>query len=811
MVWVKRLLIALAALVVVAALGVAALFAWVDPNDYKPALQQAVEERYQRTLAIDGDIRLSLFPRLALEISGVSLSEPGTAQSFAAMDTARVAVAWLPLLSRDLRIEHVSVTGLKANIVRNKDGHFNFNDLVAGAPAVIDDGASTSLPATRSERGEPRLDWNIAGVSIEGGELAVTDAASGTTMRVEGLSAQAQGIQLGEPFNVSATGRVLGQSPRADANLQLQAQMQIGPYAEQFAFRQVRLQLEGVLPSLKAKQLALSGSADLNLPESELRLHKMALALQGDVALATPLNGLDLQLQLADASADWAEGRIDLTGITGKAQGLLDGQPFTATLDAPRVASAESEPVELRLRRSGEQPIDLTLLMEGLSQAEQHWQLERVALQGELGLPESRRAQVALQSPVVFRHEPPSWQLPELKGQVDLTGAGLPDGGLAVPLNAAVRYAPEAQELEAQGQLALHNETLTWQVSGRQLASLPAWQINVKGGELNLDRWWPAAAPQVPTAPTAPPAEGGAASSDQPLWNPASFADLDVALTASFSALHARGVTARDVHAELRVAEGGAELGQLRAQIFGGSVQASGHATAGQQLALRLNATQVALEPLLMTLAQSNRLSGRGDIELNVQSVGLTEPELRQALNGNLRLQVRNGAVRGINVAQTLREFRALLGQEDTTQATDDSRTTDFSELQVSARIADGMATVTDLALAAPLVRLTQGEPARINLVQDEFDLVLVAHVVNTSTGQDGKSLEQLRGVAIPVHVTGPLSDPEYRVLWSSVGSAALGRVLQNEASRQLDRLLERQEDEPARALGEALKGLLGR
>ena len=118
MYWVKRVLIALGGLALIAGIVLAALLVLVNPNDYKSALQDAVQERYQRTLVIDGDIRLSVFPRLGLEVAGVSLSEPNSSQVFAAVDTARVAVAWLPLLSRHLEMEHLTASGYRWHYAR---------------------------------------------------------------------------------------------------------------------------------------------------------------------------------------------------------------------------------------------------------------------------------------------------------------------------------------------------------------------------------------------------------------------------------------------------------------------------------------------------------------------------------------------------------------------------------------------------------------------------------------------------------------------------------------------------------------------
>ncbi len=74
--WFKRILIGLVVLVLVAVVGLAIFLLTFDPNAYKYKLEELVQERYQRTLTIEGEIELSLFPRIGLSVQGVSLSEP---------------------------------------------------------------------------------------------------------------------------------------------------------------------------------------------------------------------------------------------------------------------------------------------------------------------------------------------------------------------------------------------------------------------------------------------------------------------------------------------------------------------------------------------------------------------------------------------------------------------------------------------------------------------------------------------------------------------------------------------------------------
>ncbi|MGE4336863.1 MAG: AsmA family protein [Pigmentiphaga sp.] len=813
MVWVKRGAIVLAALVVLAALGLAALVAFIDPNDYKPMLQQAVKQRYDRNLAIDGELRLSIFPRLGLEINGVSLSEPGSTQTFAAMDSARVAVAWLPLLSRDLMIEHLTVNGIKANLVRNEAGRFNFHDLLEAEPAAVDDTAS-------DEGGDagPALDWNIAGVTLEGGELAITDARTGTAFRIERVAAQATGIALGSPFDFSLSGRLLGQQPRADASLQLQGRFTLVPAQSRYRASGFELRLDGVLPSMKANTLALRGTVDVDLEEGSLAARDLALIFQGDVALAAPLQGLDLQVHVPQLFHQWREGRLALESGALQAKGQLDGQAFLANIEAPRVRlgpdETGSEVVRLRFQRDGQGAVSLEADLEGLRGDAGSIQATRLATRGELALPEQRRLGWSLTAAPRWEAKQSRLLLSGLAGTLALRGRDLPEDGLVVPLEAQLDYPMGEQRLVAGGEAELDGRKMAWNVTGQNLGGQPQWALRFKGEALDLDRWWP---PAPTSADAQAPASGESApakDTKEPLWDPAVLRDRHWQIEAELGSLRARGVTAEQVRLAVAVSEGRAVLKNLQARLFQGTLQASGEAAAADaQLAIKAQLRNVAVQPLLEAVAGSSKLSGRGNLDLTLGSRGVSQAELRQNLAGEIGLQVRDGAIQGINVAQTLREFRNVLGTgNNTTQDADDSRQTDFSELRARGVVAQGVVDLQDVLLSAPLLRVTQGEPARIDLVQDTYDLVVLANVVNTSTGQDGKALEQLRGVSIPIHLTGPLGSPQYAILWSAIGGQALQQVLQNEASRQIDRLLEgRGGDAGGRALGDALKGLLGR
>src|SRR5690606_3422842 len=129
---------------------------------------------------IDGDIGLSLFPRIGLSVQNVSLSDRGGKSTFISIDSARFAVAIWPLLANRLVVDHVAVSGFKAWVARDENGRFNFSDLLNLAvppppsPAGALSGVSmlaggVAYAATSDVRPYSGAQIDIAGLEMKGG------------------------------------------------------------------------------------------------------------------------------------------------------------------------------------------------------------------------------------------------------------------------------------------------------------------------------------------------------------------------------------------------------------------------------------------------------------------------------------------------------------------------------------------------------------------------------------------------------------------------------------------------------------------
>src|SRR5688572_30250666 len=175
----KYTLLALGALVILAGGLFAYVAATFNPNQYKPQIIQAVKEKTQRTLKLEGDIALSFWPSIGAKIGKASLSERASDREFAAVEEAHVSLKLLPLLSRQAVVDAVRIKGLRANIVKARDGKTNVDDLAGPPPAK-------GAPATKDAQADFRLD--IAGVEIANAAITYADQAAGSKYQLSKLN-----------------------------------------------------------------------------------------------------------------------------------------------------------------------------------------------------------------------------------------------------------------------------------------------------------------------------------------------------------------------------------------------------------------------------------------------------------------------------------------------------------------------------------------------------------------------------------------------------------------------------------------------
>jgi AsmA protein len=169
--------------------------------------------------------------------------------------------------------------------------------------------------------------------------------------------------------------------------------------------------------------------------------------------------------------------------------------------------------------------------------------------------------------------------------------------------------------------------------------------------------------------------------------------------------------------------------------------------------ALRSDLAGVRALPLLQSAADFDKLDGKLQAKLSLQSSGASQRAIMSNLDGTVFTVFQDGAIRGINVAQMIRSLTSgtLSGWQQ-----DNQQTTDLSQLSASFRIEKGKATSTDLNLVGPLVRVTGS--GTIDLADKSLALRTEPKLVMTTQGQ-GRTSDPV-GLGIPVVIDGPWASP---------------------------------------------------
>lgn len=302
----KIVLIVLGVLAALVATAAVVLPLLIDPNDYKDQITAAVEENTGREMAIPGDIRLSVFPWLGVELGEVRLGNAAGfgEEPFAEIGGAGVHVKLLPLLRKRIEIGTVSLDDLRLHLARKADGTSNWDDLVA----AFGDGEEAPAKQPReTENGFVMPDLQVEAVAIHNAAVVFDDRAAGERYELSEVNLSTGRLRLGESFPLELSFRFAAQASGITTRSTLVAQVE--PYPDSGLVR---------LPEFKLEVIA-RGEA---LPQGEQELE---LTGGGEFdGQAGRLQLRDLTLQIADMN------------ITGRIDGnrLLESPEFNGRLTA---------------------------------------------------------------------------------------------------------------------------------------------------------------------------------------------------------------------------------------------------------------------------------------------------------------------------------------------------------------------------------------------------------------------------------------------------------------------------------------------
>ncbi|HSO07346.1 MAG TPA: AsmA family protein [Pelomicrobium sp.] len=739
--------IAVAVLLVVAVVGLAIFAATFDANRYKPEIAAVVKERTGRTLEMPGDIHLSVFPQLGVVLGPVTLSERNRDEEFASIQSARVAVAAWPLLRQQVVVDELALRGLRASLVRHKDGSTNIDDLIAppkDKPAAAPGGEpAPAQPVT----------IDIDEITISDANLTWRDEATGQELGLANLNLKTGRIANDVPSSVALTTRVTGKQPEVSLETKFRGRLTFNLEAHRYAVQDLLLEAAGKAGEWSDITASANGNVAARLESGEFSAERLKLQAVGQRG----------------------EQRMDLAADVPKL--VLSGERY----------SGERATATVRLI-NGQGTIAADIALAGVSGDAKAFKTGALTLKVE-GRQGERSIKADASAPVAGSLEARRFRIEPLALAFTFSGPNIPGGKVAGEFKGEADVDAKAETAKVSLGGTLAESPLTATAAVRNFGK-PAITFDVDVETLDVDRL--AAAGGAADKPKARPAAdkgapAAAAAADTPL-DFSALEGLNLDGTVKIGSLKAANVRASDVRLGVKASGGKLQL-TPQASLYDGKLAGTVAlaATTPPSVSVRNELTGVQVGPLLTDAGVTDRLEGRGRVRVDLAGAAPSVDALKKALAGTASFALHDGAIKGINLEKTIRQVKAVSRQlrgKEPPPPTESGDRTDFTELTGTFHLKDGIARNDDLAGKSPLLRLA-GD-GTVDIVANTLDYRLKATVVGTAKGQGGKDVDALKGVTVPVQISGPLAQPMYTVDVGAVAGDAATQALQKELEKRL-------------------------
>lgn len=596
----KYALLGTAAVAGITVAAVAYVAVTFDPNDYKPQIIAAVKESQQRTLRLDGDIRLTLFPSLGANLGKVSLSEFNSEKEFISVESLHVSLALLPLLSRQAVVDEVAISGLKATLVKYRDGSSNIDDLAGGEAAQ-----QQAAPAG------PPVSFDIAAVRIENTELHYRDEATGAAYSLKDVNLKSGRIANGVPSNIEFSADISANQPKLDLATALKATLTFDLETNAYRVSGLDLQARGAVLDIADLVVQASGDASADLGKQEFSANKLKLS-------ATGVKGKDR-----------FEAKLDMPAVILSSEEYSSGKVvFDAKLDGAmgNIVASFSLPG-----------------MEGNAQA---FSIGALTLNVEVRQPE-QTLKAKLTSPVTGNIDGKKFELSDLKLAVDATGDQLPNKSVSSEMRGSIVFDAGKESVQASlaGGLLQSKVAAKLAVNG---FTTPVIRFDVDIDQFDADQYLP----HDPTktgdaAVSAGDKQKVAAQQPEQPFDLSSLRQLDLEGGLRIGALKVANVKLAQLRIGMKAHNGILDVSPFSANLYQGGFTGSVSVNAQQAIPLfkiNQNVSNINIGALLKDAADLDTVAGKGSVSLNLDSRGNTVSALKKAVSGKLNLNLANGA-----------------------------------------------------------------------------------------------------------------------------------------------------------------------
>jgi len=312
----KRILIGLVIVLVVAVVGVVVALSTMDFDDLRGVIQDEAKKATGRDLVVAGPIDLNISMTPSIEVSEVSFANAdwGSRPAMATIERLDLQVSLTDLLGGEINVQRLILVAPDILLETDAEGRGNWDFAGAETDAETEGDGAPLLPG-------------FVRVEIENGRLAYRDGPTGEVRRLDLASLTAQADSADSPIGLSLKGALDGTPLALDGTVGAISALKSGPYP---------VDLKG-----NAAGATLSVAGTIAEPMAGAGID-LKIAVEGDslaaLAAAAGAEAPKLGTYAVAARTVVADDRIDLSELDARLGGSHLTGALSLALDGPRPA-----------------------------------------------------------------------------------------------------------------------------------------------------------------------------------------------------------------------------------------------------------------------------------------------------------------------------------------------------------------------------------------------------------------------------------------------------------------------------------------
>lgn len=302
----KTLIYVLLGLTAALVLAIGSVMLLIDPNEYKPFIQEQAKSKAGVNLHLNGELSWSFWP-LGIHIADAVLNDRND-QPFAKLGLMTAQVDLLSLFAMKPVVNHVLVEQLDLTLTKGKDGKGNWQNLVDES---LLGKKETTKPEAETASDQAPLELLAESIQIKDAALRYQDQLSGQDLTLKPFNLHLADMGPDQDFPAKLDFVVALKEPALTLDLGFDTQARFSGDFKQFALKDAVLQTKVISALFNNKEvtskLALDLAVDLNqqtvnLPKYTLSINQMNARGQAAISALDSTPQINAQLNIAEFS-----------------------------------------------------------------------------------------------------------------------------------------------------------------------------------------------------------------------------------------------------------------------------------------------------------------------------------------------------------------------------------------------------------------------------------------------------------------------------------------------------------------------------